>query len=487
MEFSDYIWGLYKNSKKGQSTIKEFGLAIGEGREYELFQKYCPYEAKFSNKETFLDIAETFWCYGVAEFEKPKTLEQAYTNYIDLISYPIIEGREIIIPAEDYKMMLAANITISLLLYHFAPEFYFPNFFKFNAKTLNKILDTFNIELPKLPKKSDYKGRCLYYWHLCIAFKEFREKHNLNPSEMCAFLYDFSPSLLIEKEIEIPKSTQAWFIGGKTNEIEAGASHLFWQANPETKKGDILIHYEKTPVSAINSIWIAQTDGIIDPFFHYYSNTYIINRIEIPPISIHQLKEDLYFKDNPLVKKNFQGVNGYPLSNEDYKRLLKLIKEKGFEINKLPSLYTIDLSLDVEIKKEVDVEVKLLEPLLKQVGLVKEKDYIKQLPIKAGRGHRIYPDYVLFYDKIEDQEKAEILIEAKLHIKNSIDLHNAFTQARSYANLLEANKIILCDKTGLIIFEKTDSFDRNQYTRIYWNEFKDTQVLNMFQKLIKQP
>lgn len=485
MQFSQYIWSLYKESKAGRAVIEEFEFVFDRKEEYELFQKYCPNQAKFLKKDDFSDIAETLWCYGITELGVPTNKEEAFDLYSSLISYSIMEEGEIVISRGDYQTMLSFNTILSLLLYLLAPDFYYPNFFQYKFLTLNKIADTFNLELPKLPKKADYRGRCLYYWELCILFKEFRKQYNLNPSEMCAFLYDFAPSISHDSFTEIPKPSQAWFIGGKSNKTELGASSLFWQANPETKKGDILIHYEKSPISAINSIWIAQTDGVIDPFFHYYSNTYVANQVEIPPITIHQLKEDPYFKDNPLVRKNLQGVNGYPLSSKDYKRLLELLSEKGFNTEILPTLYSVDLPLNIKIAKEVDVETKLLEPLLEQMGLKEGKNYIKQLAIKAGRGHRIYPDYALHYDDTKDQEKAKTLIEAKFLIKNTIELHKAFTQARSYANLLEARKIILCDKVGLIIFEKKDSFDRDLYTKFYWNEFKDNQILKRFQDLIK--
>ena len=73
---------------------------------------------------------------------------------------------------------------------------------------------------------------------------------------------------------------------------------LYRLQNKDTKKGDILIHYETAPVSAITCLWIAQVEGVIDPFFHYYSNTYIGDRIEIPHISLNELKTDGYFSNH---------------------------------------------------------------------------------------------------------------------------------------------------------------------------------------------
>ena len=84
----------------------------------------------------------------------------------------------------------------------------------------------------------------------------------------------------------------------------------FWQGNSETKKGDILVFYEKSPVKSINSVWRAQEAGVINPFFLYYSNTYIGNKQEIPPISLEELRNDTYFKNHKLVHKQFQGGSG---------------------------------------------------------------------------------------------------------------------------------------------------------------------------------
>ena len=310
-------------------------------------------------------------------------------------------------------------------------------------------------------------------------FYYFRIGNNLTPNELSAFMYDYAPNLLhTEEKSEIPQPSQAWFIGGLIKGYGEQWTTGFWQSNQETKKGDILIHYETAPISAITCLWIAQTDGIIDPFFHYYSNTYISNRIDIPHITLKELQEDEYFSNHPLIRKNFQGVNGWSMSSEDYSELLRMIKAKGFDIDALPKLYTPTLPKNVSIEKERDVELQLLEPLLNSMGWYENKDFIRQLPIHAGRGHRIFPDYALHYDNKPDEEKAKVLIEAKLYMKNNQEIEEAFLQARSYACLLESTVIILCDKRCLIVYEKKDSFDRDRYKKYYWGELENTDIFN---------
>ncbi|MGV4419584.1 hypothetical protein [Ornithobacterium rhinotracheale] len=146
----------------------------------------------------------------------------------------------------------------------------------------------------------------------------------------------------------------------------------------------------------------------------------------------------------------------------------------------IPKLYQPKVSLRTDIKVERDVENKLLEKYLMEMGLIKGKDFIKQMPIKAGRGNAIYPDYALHFDSTKNYEKAKVLIEAKYHMKNNRDVEDAFVQARSYANLLESSVIVLCDKTCLLVYEKNKSFDRNKYKKIYWEELNNS---DKFQEL----
>lgn len=76
------------------------------------------------------------------------------------------------------------------------------------------------------------------------------------------------------------------------------------------------------------------------------------------------------------------------------------------------------------------------------------------------------------------RKKAKVLIEAKLYMKNNQDIEEAFKQARSYANILESSIIVLCDKQCLIIYEKGQGFDRDNYKKYYWVEFENPDLFN---------
>ena len=481
MRFNQYTWSLYKNSPKGEATISSFSDRKEWIEEEQILEKYNPRLKDSFNKDTICNILECFWCYKVSEYENIEfpELEQAGILYEEIISTGLRIENEQVLDIGDFDRMLEYIPFLSIELNYLLGDYFFPYLYIDRFYELKKLADHFEIELPPIPKKLDYKSRCMYYWELCKVFYQFRTGNSLTPDELSAFMYDYVPNLLyMEEKSEIPKPSQAWFIGGLIRGYGEQWTTGFWQSNQETKKGDILIHYETVPISAITCLWTAQTDGIIDPFFHYYSNTYISNRIDIPHITLKELREDEYFSSHPLIRKNFQGVNGWPMSSEDYSELLRMIKAKGFDTETLPKLYAPSLPQNVSIDIEWDVEQQLLEPLLNSMGWYENKDFIRQLPIHAGRGHRIFPDYALHYDNKPDEEKAKVLIEAKFYMKNNQEIEDAFLQARSYACLLESAVIVLCDKQCLIVYEKKQSFDRDSYKKYYWGELENPDVFN---------
>lgn len=333
---------------------------------------------------------------------------------------------------------------------------------------------------PLPPKKSDYRARCMYYWELCETLQSFRKDNGLSPYDLCALLYDFGQGLTKNIPTELPKPSKAWFIGGEIMP-EEDLDFMFWQANEDTMRGDILVHYETYPICAITCMWIAQTDGVIDPFFYYYANTYIGNRIKLPHITLKELKNDEYFSSHSLIRKNFQGVNGWEMNNKDYVEFLRMIQAKGYDINNLPTLYSPKMPC-TNIKLEKDVEEQLLIPLLDSMGMT---DYMRQVPLRAGRRERIYPDFALHCTKTDNGYIAKVLIEAKLSMRNKKEVYAAFQRANSYAHLLEAPIIILCDKEMLLVYTNENGFNRNRYKRFFWEDMENPDSFNELRQIIK--
>lgn len=482
MNFSKYTWELYKQTDVGKETISLFQDAAHDISIYELVSKYNPIEAKFTDKDNIEDCCALLCEFTIDKMPSPTNIDDARSLYEQIIDGAILfdDGSPFIEKA-DYKTYLMANMDISLMLFFKAPEYFFPNLFRYHFFDLVKVFDYFGVELPAPPKKSNYRARCMYYWELCEVLYYFRGKNGLSPYELCALLYDFGQGLTKKHKTDLPSPSKAWFIGGKIQPQE-DLDFTFWQANEDTMRGDILVHYETSPVCAITCIWIAQTDGVIDPFFYYYANTYIGNRINLPYISLKELKNDTYFSAHPLVRKNFQGVNGWEMSNRDYQEFLRMIQAKGYDTSDLPTLYAPKMP-SANIILEKDVEEKLLIPLLNSMGIT---DYMRQIPLRAGRGERVFPDFALQCTKTDNGYIAKVLIEAKLSMRNKKDVYSAFQQANSYAHLLEASIIILCDKEILLVYTNENGFNRSIYKKFFWGDMENPDNFNILRNIINR-
>lgn len=488
MKYNQYLWNLYKSSPDGVQAIGRFTPAREIEQDIELIERYVPDHIKNEKQRNVIgNILFDMWTFKIGAYPEDlelNSVEEAEHLYEEIISTGFTVENEVIFDAGDYGNLIDLIPYLSIELNVRFRFYFFPYLYIDRFHDLKKLADMFDIELPPVPMKPDRKGRCMYYWELCKVLHRFRIENMMTPEELCAFMYDFAPNLIqAEEKGEIPQPSRAWFIGGLIQGYGKHWTTGFWQANTETKKGDILIHYETSPTSAITCMWLAQVDGVLDPFFRYYSHTIVGSKIDIPHITLKELKADAYFSKHSLVRKSFQGVNGWAVTSEDYSELLRMIQAKGFDTSQLPRLYAPTISQNITIETERDVEKKLLEPLLNSMGLYENRDFIRQLPIHAGRGHRIYPDYAVHYDSKPDEERATVLIEAKLHMRNNIEIEVAFLQARSYAMLLDSSVIALCDRNCMMVYEKQQSFDRDRYTKYYWEEFSNPDTFNKLKRV----
>lgn len=479
--FNQFVWNNYKESNEGKIAIENF---------YNLtnIQKLIP-DNYFLTADEVLIVADDFLNFSnfTSKNSTITTKEQAQNLFLEFyhngITIEYDDGIDEL--NEDDTWYIDYIIPISLWLYQVNPNFFKPYFFVHKFKELTKITDAFGIHFPEIPKKSDKKSRFFYYWDICQAFYEFEKEHRLSPNELCAFLYDFCPKFFSDtnKCDYLPKPTQIWLVGANKIDFEFldnfdNSNPRFWQGNLETRKGDIIIMYCLSPRSHIHSVWRATTDGIADPFFHYYSEIYINHGLKISPISLNALKLDDHFSQNKLVRKNFQGVNGFSWSYADYEKLLELISNNNDNINNLPKIAFYENELDNEIKNERDVELFLLEPFLKQIGF-NDNDWTRQLTVKMGRGEKVYPDYVFLSNNEKNFEQASMIIEAKFLIKNNKELELAFRQVWSYGMRLSAKLLIIVDKNFIWIYQKQNTgFDRTIYQKYAWQELKNPDTFN---------
>ncbi len=481
MKLNSFLWNLYKQSEQGKKTIQLFST----GPIDDIFNAFLDgYSIDYAGDGSLTQ----FLVESSSDLGLPSELsfEQAGVFFNDLIkkgfSIDYEDGK-----TEEYDLTTAMFFdlihVVSTWLYKQYPDIFKPYFFKTKFRQLTRITDSFEIELPSVPLKRYLDQRISYYWQICQLFHQFQIEHQLTPEEFCAFLYDFAPKYLSEFDdstIEMPKPTQVWMIGGSgsdfyfLDEMKMGGIS-FWQGNIDTKRGDILVMYCLAPRSYIHSVWRAVSDGIANPFFHHYGSVNIGHGQKVPPVTLNEFKTDDYFKSYPLVRKNFQGVNGFPLSTTGYHRLIVLINAKTDTLIQLPELYNFEFTDNENLLVEKDVELVLIEPLLLQLGY-KAESWVRQLSVRMGRGERNFPDYAFLTKTEKGFEAASMLVEAKYHIANNKELEDAFKQVWSYGQRLSAKKLVIADKNAIWIYQQHNGgFDRTKYIKKFWKELLDAE------------
>lgn len=446
-----------------------------------LHKVYCPCESLNNNlKEQLLDLFASL-CEGESFFEDEKLYNfESATN--DICSLFLRENENSFQKAFD---VFSGSIEYYSTLFAIElRELFLPYYFKCNFNIVKKIAEEFEIALPELPVKKDYESRFLYYIAFCAVMYDFRIKHHMTPAQLCAFLYDFAPNFVggIESYIikNLPEPKSAYFVGGHKWDafLSKNADTIScWQCNPDTRAGDMIVMYLKTPISAVDSVWRSVSVGFNDPFFYYYRCTYIANPVGIKRISQKELQGDAVLGNLPIVRKNMQGINGVEILPSQYNRLMDMAKAE------VPRLQFSISSGDTDYALEKDVENKLIKPLLEKLGF-SENEYTQQLYIEIGNhNHALIPDFVILPYKTKGHYSAQYLIEAKLTIPSLSYLEEVKTQARSYAKLLGAKYSVIASKEKLWITGQNDDYSADVFSAS-WDELNDADTFSSLLKLI---
>lgn len=506
------LWEIYKKSEKGKETIDLFSFYKEESHNETYYRKVRKILQTFAGykNEKELEMFEDFEFLTFFNLDFDNLLRDENETIMEY-AHRFIDKFEIAQPDEDENGELTKNeksfrivkkgefrninsiVDILSLVLYVNDEMFFPILNKERFDLFIKNCDILEIEIPNIPNDRDKKGKLLFFFEICNQIYEFAKSHKLSSEECCACLYDFATLFYEEEEIsEIPEPTNIWFTGGNNNDYKTTLQNLTndtvaaWACNEETKRGDIVVLYCLAPQSFIHSIWIANSDGVTNPFNYWSGRTTVTNPIVITPISHKELKEDEYWSNVPIVRKNLQGIKGVRLTAQDYDELMRILTNKGFDISSLPKLFKPNLDLEKSIKNEKDVEEKLLIPLLYQLGY-SDTDWTRQLSQKAGRNLKAIPDFVFFPTGDKHFQNAPLVIEAKYFIRSSQDKINAFNQVRSYAKMMSANILCLCDKERLIIYERDKNGNFNRFNPIFekhWGSILDEKVFVKLKKII---
>ena len=284
------IWNLFKLSPQYSHALKEFEKTS----DAELLSKYNPDYFRHISSSAFEELVESFLFYGFSDLERPQTSDDAEEILMELGAFGLVEERQWIVNPEDYSLLVDWITPLSLAASKFAPCFYYPYLYVQRFTDFINACNFIGVDIPTLPKRNDYKARFHYYWEFCKVFNLIREQYKLTYADTCVFFYSFIPYIYKQKEIRSTKATQCWFIGGIISEEDKINATTIWQTNIDTQVGDILVHYETYPISAITSVWRACSNACEDPFFHWKVYAHICDRIEISAITLSELKQDEY-------------------------------------------------------------------------------------------------------------------------------------------------------------------------------------------------
>lgn len=485
--FNAYMWQTYLKAG-GKEVVEMFENNFTTNFSQQYIETICNFRASYCPENTIIELTKQQLQDVLADLEEnlcvfidgEYTIKSALSFVYDAIkSDDPLSAQDIFAIFSDNIEYYSTFISIEI------PELFIPYYFKYNFNVLEKIAQEFDIELPPMPLKKDYKGRFFYYGEICAAFQDFREEHNMTPYELYAFLYDFAPKYIggidsyIIKELPEPKS--AFFIGGTKDDLflsDDAETISAWQCNPETRAGDMIVMYLRTPISAVSSVWRSVSIGFNDPFFYYYRCTYIAKPTAIKQISQKQLQKDEIFKDIPIVRKNMQGINGVELKPSEYNHLMDLAKADVPRIK-----FTVSHD-NQELTTEKDVENKLIKPLISKLGY-SPKDYLEQLHIEIGNHNStLIPDFTLSPVTTRGQQSAFAIIEAKYDIPNEKEMLEVEIQARSYARQLIAKYSVIASKDKVWIYTEKDDFT-DEIFEATWNELNnDADTFSALFKLI---
>jgi len=479
---NQYVWDLYLRSG-GSDTVEFFEKELSPDITEEYAEKIREFQSYYTISNALIEYTQESIKEAINYFSSNEDHDESLENTDETIDDILGEIWDVYaeelgnnVSDKDIFAEAAYNLPyFSTVEAAYGSTDIIPYYFWCNFNVLTIIANAFEIELPPLPQKKEYRSRFFYYGELCKAFNDYREINNWSKSELLAFLYDFAPKYIggtdsyIIKDLPEPRS--AFFIGGGGNNGDEKAEDdpneiVCWQCNPDTRAGDMIVMYLRTPISSISSVWRSCSIGFNDPFFFYYRCTFIGNPIKGHRIGIDKIKKDKILSKMPVVSKNLQGINGVELKPSEYNHILDITKIKAERLED-----AADLGAG-EYVNEKAVEDAIIKPLIAKLGY-SSYDYETQTRIPVGNHNTLLiPDFVLSPTKKGRYTFAYAIIEAKRSIVKVEELNDALGQARSYALELSVRYAAVASQEGIWITSVEDKYNEVIYHQT-WDRLKD--------------
>ena len=198
-------WERYKNSSEGQEVIGLFNyMTTPECTPEEMLtivKRFNPVFAKNTTaKEDALNREAIAYYNKVIKENVPNNEgDRKDFNYVDfferLTHCMAVEDENTDLfdaPQIGFKRIIGCNVFLSVALSANMPEYFIPNLFAMQFVYFKKFAEKYELDIPDMPLRSDYRSRWLYYIHMCNAIDTFAVDNEIQDfGELCSFLFDY--------------------------------------------------------------------------------------------------------------------------------------------------------------------------------------------------------------------------------------------------------------------------------------------------------
>lgn len=473
MEFSKYIWSIYKQSSQGKRAIAK-------------------YQKLKSNYYKLYKSSLVFPVDNIDEMECQKFVRAVQNEFGKALNNPDKEAYKYFSKYKNNDYLHVIDL-MSLGFYFTHPKFFVPYFWRLRFDSFKEICESFDIQLPPLPKINDNVARYHYYLDINKVLLDFALRYDMSIPELCAFMYEFAPNHISanDSRAEMPLPTTARIlvgnsVAGDTSLLDSCRHNIgAWGCPPTTRRGDVILMYEPSPVKGIRAIYRANSDACYDPFGYWPAYVRLNKPQIIKTVPLEAMRNDPTLGAHPSFKHAILFKPPRKLTLEEYDAFVGIAVKQGNKSSIFPKINkTYSISKNIIIDREEDVEKYLINPLLRKLGYA-PTDWKTQFPIKMGRTHVYFPDYAFGAKGKEGAETARMILEAKYSLSTAKQESSALSQALSYANRLRASTVVLASIEGISIFmEKGGRFHNSPALKTTWQQLGQPSMFSKCTKLI---
>lgn len=187
------VWTLYKQSKEGKKLIDIFNPDADDTflQAEKVFKFAQPFNAELPVETSLGYFEHIFFNVTLNEdcleyFSGEDILRDDFIDFISCFEVKDLKydvgtvalDDKIIISKENYRSKARIMDSLSLVLFYLHP-FFKPVIYPFRFDVFQRNCNRIGIELPEIPRSSNYMEYPIYYYDICVAINDFQNNHQL--------------------------------------------------------------------------------------------------------------------------------------------------------------------------------------------------------------------------------------------------------------------------------------------------------------------